>query len=89
MSNGSPQSGVSRKRAYEEEIEEKIEAFFDDAEGEKLIDASMPQADRPIARMKPQLRNTGTDSAVRVVGEDDFEDATFLAPPEGMDLECS
>jgi hypothetical protein len=83
--SGVSQSG-SRKRMYEEEAEEEIDAFFDEVEAQNAAEAveqQMVRDDRPIARMKGKsnLPDKGRSAgAVRVVGEDDFEEAAFLAP---------
>jgi hypothetical protein len=85
VSSTSAQSG-SRKRTYEEETEEEIDAFFDEVEVQNAAEAveqQMVRDDRPIARMKGKsnLPDKGRSAgAVRVVGEDDFEEAAFLAP---------
>lgn len=79
-SSSQPASASTKKRGYEDEIEDDMDSFFleDDDIGEE------PDAMRPIARMKSSSsRKTGTGQ-VHIVGHDDFEDAPFLVP---MDVE--
>ena len=72
--------GASRKRTYEEETEDEIDAFFDEIETEEVDERQMGQVERPIARMKRASGKARVGGPVRVVGEDDFEEAAFLAP---------
>lgn len=85
----SGQSNSSRKRAYEDEVEEDMDALFDDSGDAEKTEVSMHRTDRPIASMKSSLRKGRTNGVVRVVGEDDFDEAAFLAPPDGMDVDES
>ena len=70
----------SRKRTYEEEAEEEMDAFFGEVEAEE----AMQQLRRPIARMKERSGKAKVElgGSVRIVGEDDFGEAGFLAPME-------
>jgi hypothetical protein len=72
--------GVSRKRTYEEETEDEIDAFFNDIEAEEVEERQMVQGERRIARMKRTSDKPRMGGPVRIVGEDDFEEAAFLAP---------
>lgn len=87
VSTTSSASGSSRKRTHEEEIEDDLDAYFDVDVATEPAAASMPGGVRPMARMKPSLRKAGTDGMVRVVREDDFDEAAFLVPPDGMDMD--
>lgn len=84
--------GASRKRTYEEEIEEDLDAYFDDEwEGAGVVATDDVRAVRPMARMKQSLQKAATDglASVNVVRADDFDEAAFLVPPEGMDMDGS
>jgi len=77
-------SEMSNKRSYEEDIEEDLDAYFDEVEAEEQMAAV---EGRRIARLKnsPQKQaNGGVDvyssSGGAVAG--DFEEAPFLAPME-------
>lgn len=73
----------SRKRTYDEEVEDDLDAYFDDIDAEQT---NNPTA-RPFARMKQQGKKEGQAAAVRLPGGNDFEDAVFLAPADGMDVD--
>lgn len=80
-------SNVSRKRTYEEEAEEEIDVFFDEVDAEEATEQQMMMNHRPIAKMKGKLGKASVGGSVTVVGEDlagedDFEEASFLAPME-------
>lgn len=82
MANAAP--GLSNKRSYDEDIEEDLDAYFDEVEAEEQM---APVHGRQIARLKNSPRkqaNVGVDastsSGVEVAG--DFEEAPFLAPME-------
>lgn len=85
MSSASAPFGASRKRSYDEEVEDDLDAYFDDMDATEQ--AEQPKYSRPMARIKSALRKAATDGMVGVVGGDDFEEAAFLAPPVGMDLD--
>ncbi|KAH9827422.1 Ribonucleotide reductase inhibitor [Teratosphaeria destructans] len=75
-----------KKRSYDDDVEDKMDAFFDGADMEDAT-ASLPQR-RPIAKPRASLKRTTFDSGV-FMGEDeddDFEEATFLAP---MDVDAA
>lgn len=80
--NETARAANNRKRTYEEEVEEDLDAYFDDIDAEP---AGAP-TQRPIAKMKQQSRNGGQDAGVRR-SVNDFEDAVFLAPQDGMDVD--
>ena len=84
-------SRSSRKRTYEEEIEEDLDAYFDDDEWEEpeAVTTNDMRAVRPMARMKASLQKAVTDGGVSVVRGDDFDEAAFLVPPDGMDTDDS
>jgi hypothetical protein len=82
MSNAAPE--LSNKRSYEEDIEEDLDAYFDEVEAEEQM---APVEGRRIAKLKNSSQkqaNGGVDahSSVGVVMVGDFEDAPFLAPME-------
>lgn len=85
--NGEAFRANGRKRTYEEEVEVDLDAFFDDFgdEGEVV------RVDRPIARLKGQGRKGDGDAVVQaaLARGSDFEDAVFLAPQEGMDVDAA
>jgi hypothetical protein len=74
---------LSIKRSYEEDIEDDLDAYFDEVEAEEQM---APVAGRHIAKLKnsPQKQISGGigvyTSTGRVAG--DFEEAPFLAPME-------
>ena len=70
----------SRKRTYEEEAEEEMDAFFGEVEPEE----AMRQLHRPVARTRGRSGKAKVElgGPVRVVGVDDFGEAEFLAPME-------
>ena len=70
-----------RKRSYEEEIEDELDAFFDDED----VDASASRTtlmERPKARMK--TRGNGAVGLVRRDSDFDDTDCGFLEP---MDMD--
>jgi hypothetical protein len=81
VSNTAP--GLSNKRSYEEDIDDDLDAYFDEVEAEEQM---APVEGRRIARLKnsPHKQTVGDvhvhDSAGGVAG--DFEEAPFLAPME-------
>ena len=81
VSNAAP--GLSNKRSYVEDIEDDLDAYFDEVEAEEQM---APIEGRRIARLKnsPYKQAIG---GVRVYNptsgvDGDFEEATFLAPME-------
>lgn len=70
----------NRKRTYEEEVEEDLDAYFN------VLDSEPVHIQRPVARMKQPARKLEQDAARRQHG-DDFDDAVFLAPLDGMDVD--
>lgn len=82
MPNAAPE--LSNKRSYEEDIEEDLDAYFDEVEAEEQM---APVEGRQIARLKNSPRkqaNGGVDvySPSGVAVAEDFEEAPFLAPME-------
>lgn len=81
MSNAAPE--LSNKRSYEEDIEEDLDAYFDEVEAEEQM---APVEGRSIARLK----NSPHKQTIGGVGvynsncgiDGDFEEAPFLAPME-------
>ncbi|KAK3704977.1 hypothetical protein LTR37_013494 [Vermiconidia calcicola] len=82
----SAQPRASKKRTYEDEIEGDMDAYFGQVEAVEM-DEQLPQSIRPIARMKGTEKTTTNGTEVRIAGEDDFEEAAFLAPLDGMELD--
>lgn len=79
--------GSAKKRSYEEDVEDDMDAFFDEADA---IDAAAGHGDtsRPIARMKGSAsRKSVQNNVVRILDADDFEEAAFLAPMDGMEVD--
>ncbi|MBA7495870.1 hypothetical protein ES702_06466 [subsurface metagenome] len=87
MPSVSAPSAPSRKRTFEDDIEDDMDAYFDQVEDADPDDRSQVATSRPIARVKPALRKAATDGLVRVVYGHDFEEASFLAPPDDMELD--
>ena len=81
MSNVAPE--LSNKRSYEEDIEEDLDAYFDEVEAEEHM---VPVQGRRIARLKnsPQKQFNGGVGVYTSAGgiKGDFEEAPFLAPME-------
>jgi hypothetical protein len=81
MSNAAPE--LSNKRSYEEDIEDDLDAYFEEAEAEEQM---APVENRRIARLKnsPQKHpNVSIGVYTSTGGADgDFEEAPFLAPME-------
>lgn len=84
---------ASKKRSYEADIEDGLDAFFNDYDFDNAIaptPTTTPQL-RPIARFKTSRRRAVDDGVVRVVGGDGFDfdsgDAAFLVPDEVMDTD--
>lgn len=73
----------SRKRTYEEEVEDDLDSFFDDfgAEPTKGL------VHRPLSKLKTQPKARGRDAPAALPGGNDFEDAGFLTPLDGMDVD--
>jgi hypothetical protein len=73
----------SNKRSYDEEIEDDLDAYFDEIEAEEPM---TPVEGRQIARLKnsPRKQTTsGISSYTSAMGfNGDFEEANFLAPME-------
>jgi len=68
----------TKKRSYNEDIEDELDAFFDEEEGKDL----MMQTTRPIARPRGRGKVTSTEMIQTVNGDFDDEDAAFLQPME-------
>ena len=74
----------SKKRSYEDEAEEDMDAFFDQQEDDDMAMAQQSASARPIARLKGTTQKVPQQHGVRIFGSDDFEEAPFLMP---MDME--
>lgn len=76
---------LSNKRSYNEEIEDDLDAYFDEVEAEEQ-EQMVPVEGRRIARLKisPRKHTVGFLGAYTPVGgvDGDFEEAAFLAPME-------
>ncbi|KAK5128809.1 hypothetical protein LTR85_000142 [Meristemomyces frigidus] len=79
MSTSSVGGRASKKRTYEEEIEDDMDAFFDEAD---VADTAPTR--RVIARPKASLKRAATEPGIVIMDAGDFDDAPFLAP---MDLD--
>ncbi|KAK0284598.1 hypothetical protein LTR91_002315 [Friedmanniomyces endolithicus] len=69
----------SKKRTFEEEMEDDLDVYFDEVDA---VDSTI--AARVIAMPKASLRRVVADEQLQVVDGQDFDDAAFLAP---MDLD--
>ncbi|CZT20061.1 uncharacterized protein RCC_05918 [Ramularia collo-cygni] len=78
--------GSAKKRSYEDDVEDDMDAFFDQvAAGDAAAHRDIA---RPIARLKGSSpTKTAQNSVVRILDVDDFEEAAFLAPIEGMEVD--
>lgn len=74
----------SRKRGYDEEIEEDLDAFFDGLDGDDESRVSEEISRRPIAKMRGGRK---VEQAGPSILADDFEEAPFLSPVDGMDVD--
>lgn len=72
----------SKKRGFEEEIEDDLDDYFDEVDA---LDAEKPGR-RPVAGLKGFVREGVPGVTVHCVDVDDFEEAGFLAPRDGMDV---
>lgn len=78
--------GSAKKRSYEDDVEDDMDAFFDEADA--MDAATYRDTQRPIARMKGSAPSkVAQHSAVRILDADDFEEAAFLAPMDGMEVD--
>lgn len=75
----------SRKRGYEEDIEDELDGFFAD---EVFEDATV-RVERPLASMKKSLRRGGDVERVKVFGVDDFGEAEFLVAMDSMEVDAT
>ena len=69
-----------------------MDAYFDDAGSDERNGLQVPQTNRLIARMKKSPRigaSNGMNGNVPFMGGPDWEEATFLTPPDGMDMDES
>ncbi|KAF2213133.1 hypothetical protein CERZMDRAFT_96801 [Cercospora zeae-maydis SCOH1-5] len=71
----------AKKRSYEDEVESDMDAFFDDGDFGEAAPFGGATKTRFMARMKSSPSKP-LISAVQVVEDDDFEEATFLMPME-------
>jgi hypothetical protein len=80
VSSMDPQT--SNKRSYAEEIEDDLDAYFDEVDAQEPM---TPVEGRRIAKLKNSSRNqtiAGTGFYTAVGSDGNFEEATFLAPME-------
>ncbi|KAK1018980.1 hypothetical protein LTR54_000793 [Friedmanniomyces endolithicus] len=73
----SPGGVPSKKRTFEEEMEDDLDVYFDEVDA---VDSAM--AVRVIAKPKASLRRVATDEHMQSTDGQDFDDAVFLAPME-------
>jgi len=66
---------ANKKRTYEEEIEDDMDAYFDDVET-----MEMKVAPRRIAKLKGSHGRTLAGAVLTMRDATDFEEAAFLAP---------
>jgi len=68
----------TKKRSYNEDIEDELDAFFDEEEEKDM----MMQTTRPMARPRGRGKATSTDMIQTLNGDFDDDDAAFLQPME-------
>lgn len=80
LHSGSFASGVggSKKRSFEEEMEDDMDTFFDEVEGRE--EGVLPSTRRVIAQPKRSLRKAATVAGIVGESGEDFDEAAFLAP---------
>lgn len=81
------QHSSTRKRTYEDEIEDDMDDFFDEIEADNGVTTLAASKARPMAPMKGSSQKAMSNSSVRIFGSDDFEEASFLAPLDSMELD--
>jgi hypothetical protein len=74
--SANPVAQARRKRTFEEEMEDDMDAFFNEEEDDL---GSVP-AGRTIAKPRSSVRRAVSDGIMLDGGGGDFEDAAFLAP---------
>lgn len=81
--------GSAKKRSYEDDVEDDMDAFFDEADAAEAAARTISRdIIRPIARMKGSApEKTTENNNVRIFDTDDFEEAAFLAPINGMEVD--
>lgn len=67
----------TKKRSYDEDMEDELDAFFDEEEGKDLV----MQTARPMARPRGRGKAVSTES-MPTVGDFDDDEAAFLQPME-------
>lgn len=70
----------SKKRTFDEEMEEEMDAYFDGGAGEATEMGQVGVAGRKIAKPRGAVGRKGEKGSGGVEG--DFEEASFLAPME-------
>lgn len=70
----------SKKRGYEDEVEDDMDAFFDQDDMDDATMAEEPRFVRPIAKMRSSNGMKPQSNTVHIVNPDDFEEASFLVP---------
>ncbi|KAK6433930.1 hypothetical protein LTR95_009891 [Oleoguttula sp. CCFEE 5521] len=75
-SSGCMEQTISKKRTYEEEIEDDMDDIFDELDAEE---ERAPAPVRPMAKVRGTPRKAMATERVAVV-DDDFEEAPFLVP---------
>lgn len=81
----SPLADLSKKRTYEEDMEDDLDAWFHD---DTAMDTdALARGERPKARLRQQAsRKPRASGGVRVLDADDFDEAAFLVP-DGMEVD--
>ncbi|KAF1819877.1 uncharacterized protein K489DRAFT_373103 [Dissoconium aciculare CBS 342.82] len=74
----------NRKRTYEDEVEDGMDALFEDMHAPDIIHHQMPGVSRPIAKPR-NLRKTAISDQPAVINPGDFDEAPFLTPMEVVD----
>ncbi|KAI7649465.1 hypothetical protein KC318_g17163, partial [Hortaea werneckii] len=74
----------SKKRTYDEEMEEEMDAYFEGGAGEATEMGQVGVAGRKIAKPRGAVGRKGGNANASGGAEGDFEEASFLAP---MDMD--
>ena len=84
-SSSSTEHGNYRKRTYEDDVEDDLDAYFNDTETETENPILRPE--RPMAKLKSQGKKDSAVLPTHAPSGSDFEEAAFLSPIDGMDVD--
>lgn len=77
MTSAADAFSSTKKRSYDDDIEDELDAFFDEEEGRDLA----MQTVRPMARPRGRGKAVSTES-MPTMGDFDDDEAAFLQPME-------